>query len=93
MQLSEKIKQDHLHHAYIIEAREEEGIAMLRALMGEFGIRTKGNPDFHEYVFDTLLLDDANLLRREQSFHGALGAKKIFIVSDLLSLDASKTGK
>ncbi|MEK7118379.1 MAG: hypothetical protein AAB869_02105 [Patescibacteria group bacterium] len=81
MQLSEKIQQEHLHHAYVVEASREEGVTALRELMLGFGILTEDNPDFHEYIFDTLLLDDANKLRREQSFFGADGAKKIFIVA------------
>ena len=81
MLLSEKIEKDHLHHAYLIEARATEGIMMLRTLIEGFGIATKGNPDFHEYFFDVLLLDHAHLLRQEQSFHGAEGAKKIFLVA------------
>lgn len=81
MKLSEKITTEHLHHAYLIEHGKEEGIRIVHELMNEFGIATTGNPDFHEYVLDVLLLEHANNLRREQSFYGAGGAKKIFLVA------------
>lgn len=81
MRLSEEIIFTDLHHAYVIEAPREEGVAMLRALMEEFGIQTKGNPDFHEYLLDVFLLEHAHVLRREQSLRGSEGAKKIFLVA------------
>lgn len=81
MQLSEKIQRDHLHHAYVVESSLEEGTAALRELIEAFGIATRGNPDFHEYILDVFLLEHAHMLRQEQSFHGADGAKKIFIVA------------
>ena len=81
MKLTEAIAKNHLYHAYVIEAPREEGVAALRELIRGFGIATNGNPDFHEYSFDAFLLDDANSLRREQSFFGTDGAKKIFVVS------------
>jgi len=80
MMLSGKITKEHLHHAYVVEAKREEGLAMLRELMNEFGIATTGNPDFHELEFDALSIDNARDLREAQSFHGADGAKKIFVI-------------
>lgn len=81
MKLSEEISFADLHHAYIVESAQEEGRAALRTLIESFGISLKGNPDFHEYVFDVFLLEHAHALRREQSMHGADGAKKIFLVA------------
>jgi len=75
------IEKEHLHHAYVVEAPQDEGFAVLKALMERFAIPTKGNPDFHEYVFDNFLLVHAHALRREQSMRGAEGAKKIFLVA------------
>jgi DNA polymerase III delta prime subunit len=75
------IKKEHLHHAYVIESSREEGLATLRTLLKSFDISLKGNPDFHEYIFDNFLLDHAHTLRREQSMRGAGGAKKIFFVA------------
>lgn len=75
------IKKEHLHHAYVVEATQAEGFAALKTLMERFAIPIKGNPDFHEYVFDSFLLDHAHALRHEQSMRGAEGAKKIFLVA------------
>ncbi|MDO8521033.1 MAG: hypothetical protein Q7S52_02875 [bacterium] len=75
------ITKERLHHAYLIEAKIAEGMDALRQLMDEFGIATTGNPDFHELQFDALSIDNARDLREAQSFYGAEGAKKIFLVA------------
>lgn len=81
MRLSERITEDHLHHAYVIESSKEEGLRAVRGLIEEFGIAIRGNPDFHEHVVDAFLLEHAELLRSEQSYFGAEGARKIFLVA------------
>jgi DNA polymerase III delta prime subunit len=81
MDLRPHITLDRLSHAYIIEGDRESGLSALRMLIESFGIATKANPDYHEYEFETMFIDDAHALRREQSMHGADGAKKIFIIA------------
>lgn len=81
MDLRTHINFERLSHAYVVEGEREAGLAALRELVESFGIATKTNPDYHEYFFDALLIDDALLLRREQGMYGADGAKKIFIVA------------
>lgn len=81
MSISPAITRERMHHAYLLESPTEEGVAYLRALLEGLGISARGNPDFHEYAFDVLLLEHAHHLRREQTFHSALGAPKVFVVA------------
>lgn len=81
MDLRPHIHEDRLSHAYIVESEREEGVAALRALFLSFNIVLSGNPDYHEYKVDTLLLEHAQELRREQGLRGADGAKKIFVLA------------
>lgn len=81
MDLRSHIKKDSLSHAYIIEGEREEGLSALRTLMESLEVEARANPDYHEYIFETLLLEDAHHLRREQSMRGGEGKKKIFVVA------------
>jgi DNA polymerase III delta prime subunit len=81
MSLIAHIDPKRLSHAYVIEAEREVGLLSLREFMNVLGVTTTGNPDYHEYLLDSFLIDDARELRRAQSLHGAAGAKKIFIVA------------
>lgn len=81
MDLRTHINFESLSHAYVVECEREAGLSALRDLVESFGIATKANPDYHEYFYDALLIDDALKLRREQGMHGADGAKKIFIIA------------
>ncbi len=79
--LRTQISLEHLSHAYIVEAEREEGTRALQSLLQSFGISTVANPDYHEYQFETLLIEHARELRRAQGLRGADGAKKIFVVA------------
>ncbi len=79
--LRTQISLEHLSHAYIVEAEREEGARALQSLFQSFGISTVANPDYHEYHFETLLIEHARELRRAQGLRGADGAKKIFVVA------------
>ena len=81
MNLSEHISLEHLHHAYLLEGERGAILEELRLLLSVGGIIQKGNADFHLYDHDAFLIEHAHSLRREQSMHGASGAKKIFIVA------------
>lgn len=81
MNLKEYIFKERLSQGYIIECDRMEGLTAIRDVMGMLDISTTANPDYHEYILETFLLADAHAIRREQSMHGADGAKKIFVVS------------
>lgn len=81
MDLNQYINGDHLHHAYVIEAPRIEGVAGVRELLRGLGVSIHANPDFHQYEYDALLIEHAHLLRGEQSFRAADGAKKIFLIT------------
>lgn len=81
MDIAKHIDHTRLSHAYIVEGERESGLRALREWFASWGVRVVGNPDYHEYQFETLLLSDAQALRREQGMHGMEGAKKIFVVA------------
>jgi DNA polymerase III delta prime subunit len=81
MNLLEHITIEHLHHAYLLEGERGVIIEELTLLLSDAGITQKGNADFHLYEHDAFLIEHAHSLRREQSMHGAEGARKIFIVA------------
>lgn len=81
MDLRPHIAKESLSHAYVIEGSRVSGLVALHDLMESFGIATKANPDYHEYEHETLLIEHARELRREQGMHAAEGAKKIFVVA------------
>lgn len=72
---------ENLHHAYLIESAADEGVSLVVEMLSGIGIPSRGNPDFHHYTYDTLLIADALALRTEQSFHGSEGARKIFVIT------------
>src|SRR3989339_52621 len=75
------ITAENLHHAYLIESAADEGVSLVIEMLSGIGIESRGNPDFHHYTYDTLLIADALALRTEQSFHGSEGARKIFVIT------------
>src|SRR3989344_5236402 len=81
MDLRPHIALSSLSHAYVIEGARASGLSALRDLMESFGIAIKANPDYHEHQYETLLIEHARELRREQGMRGAEGAKKIFVVA------------
>lgn len=81
MDLRPHIALSSLSHAYVIEGARAPGLSALRDLMESFGIAVNANPDYHEYQYETLLIEHARELRREQGMRGADGAKKIFVVA------------
>src|SRR3989344_6312768 len=80
LDLSGMFEKDRLHHAYVVEAQRDEGLVALRALIESFGVKTRGNPDFYDHVEDVFHLKHAQKVRTEQSFRGAEGARKIFVI-------------
>ncbi len=81
MDLRAHITKDTLSHAYIIEGARDAVLPALRTLLLSFDIQTEANPDYHEYLHEAFLREHALSLRSEQSFYGADGAKKIFVVA------------
>lgn len=81
MELFAHISRDRLHHAYLIEATPEAGVAAVLSLFEEWGIRTSGNADVRTLVFDTLFIDDAHDIRKEERYFPVNGSKKIFVIA------------
>lgn len=81
MKLDSHITLKNLHHAYLIESDAKTGVEEVLLLLSDFGIGTRGNPDFHHYAYDAFLIEHAQTLRGEQTFHGSEGARKIFLVT------------
>lgn len=81
MNLAMQITLEHLHHAYLLEGERGVILDELKQLLSDSGIIQKGNSDFHLYEHDAFLIEHAHSLRREQSMHGAEGARKIFIIA------------
>lgn len=72
-------KRGTLHHACLIEGDVTVIVPQLRAFFEkEFGVKTRGNPDFHVHEYDSFGIEDG---RRLQSFaiEKAYGAFKVFI--------------
>lgn len=81
MKLDSRITLENLHHAYLIESDVKNGVEAVLLLLSDFGIGIRGNPDFHHYPYDAFLIEHAQALRAEQTFHGSEGARKIFLVT------------
>jgi hypothetical protein len=81
---------DMTHHAYLVEGervRAVEGI--FSALESVHGIRRAGNPDIFYHETDTLLIDDAHMLRMRERYASVDGGKKIFVVAfETITLEA-----
>ena len=87
--ISEHLYKNNLHHAYLIQGRQDEVMLEILAFLESFGIKTSGNPDFCHISIDNFKIDEAFNLRSfgyEKSFSSG---KKIFIIStNHFSLDA-----
>lgn len=81
MDLLEHIKQDSLHHAYLIEGNREEALPALRDLLSGFGVSLSGNPDYREYHHDAFLVEHARLLKSEERLRPVFGEKKYFVIT------------
>lgn len=81
MHLRDHITGDYLHHAYLIEGERQGVLLQLISLLQDFGVTTHANADYHLYEHDAFLIEHAHQLRREQTMHGASGARKIFVVA------------
>lgn len=81
MKLDSHITLKNFHHAYLIESDTKTGVEAVLLLLSDFGIGIRGNPDFHHYTYDAFLIEHAETLRGEQTFHGSEGARKIFLVT------------
>ena len=78
--LAEHIKYESLHHAYFIEGERGEVLPSLHKLFYEWGVSIVGNPDYHEYIYDSFVIDRARELKHEVSMHSALGGRKYFVI-------------
>lgn len=90
MKLSEHMGKDTLHHAYFIEGERDEALFALRELLRGWGVELSGNPDYHEYLHDALLVDHARELKREQGMHAVGGGKKYFVICFNSIIDVSQ---
>jgi len=73
---------DMTHHAYLVEGERVRAVAeIFSALESVHGIRRAGNPDIFYHEMDTLLIDDAHMLRARERYASVDGGKKIFVVA------------
>ena len=75
-------KRNGLHHAYLIEGRAKNLLPELIVFFEtNLGIKTSGNPDFWQGVFETIGIEEGRLIKERQSLTSFGGGLKIFIIS------------
>ncbi len=75
-------KRNGLHHAYLIEGRAKDLLPELIVFFEtNLGIKTSGNPDFWQGVFETIGIEEGRLIKERQSLTSFGGGLKIFIIS------------
>lgn len=79
--LQKHIQKENLHHAYLLVGDIESTLNNLFLFLKEINIKTKQNPDFHLFSFDTLKIDDAHLIKSLSENKSFDGGKKIFVIS------------
>jgi len=84
MDILEHLDIDNLHHAYLIEDRSAEALPVILEFLANSNINILNNPDFFHISVDSIKIDDARRLKSmgaNRGFDGAIGSKKIFIIS------------
>jgi DNA polymerase III delta prime subunit len=71
----------HLHHAYLVEGERDLIMPEVLDFLYAEKLTAANSPDLHILEFDSMGIDDAHALRREQQMKGAEGNKKFFIVA------------
>ncbi len=72
---------DKNHHAYLLEGERKTTLAgLLGKLKEEWGIETKGNPDFFVLECETLSIGEARALKESATTKPFLG-EKIFVIA------------
>lgn len=75
-------KRDGLHHAYLIEGRAKDLLPKLMVFFEtNLGIKTSGNPDFWQGVFETIGIEEGRLIKERQSLTAFSQGVKIFVIS------------
>jgi len=76
-----EINLTNLHHTYIISGDREEILkTLIPFIEKEFGIKTKGNPDFFFQEFDSMYVEDARDIKIWQQ-NKTLDTKQFFVIS------------
>ena len=68
------------HHAYAIEGGEKTREELFKLLEDDWGIATKGNPDFSYQKFATMSIGEARALKETAGNKAFGGSKKIFVI-------------
>ena len=71
----------HLHHAYLVEGERDVVMPEILDYLYAEKLTTSNSPDLHIVEFDSLGIDDAHALRKEQIMRAVAGNKKFFIVA------------
>src|SRR3989344_4313374 len=70
-----------LHHGYaLIGDRAENRVQLFRFLEQSLSFPTVGNPDFHLFESDALLIEDARAIR-EVAIRRSIGGRGVFLIS------------
>lgn len=78
--LPEHLKNNILHHAYLLEGSAEENLPEVLRTLRDLGIRTSSNPDFCHITLDTFKIEDARNLKAHALEKSVTGGKRIFLV-------------
>ena len=90
--IQEHLNKNNLHHAYLIEGKHEKIVPEILEFIEILGVKTSGNPDFSQMIFDNLKIEDALFLRNMSLEKGISEKKKIFIICvNSFTLDAEQT--
>jgi DNA polymerase-3 subunit delta' len=85
--INKHLDKNNLHHAYLIEGKQEKIVPEILEFLKGLGILTVGSPDFFHISIDSFKIEDARNLKSyatEKSFFSDLSTqagKKIFIIS------------
>src|SRR3989344_6076027 len=81
------------HHAYAIEGGEKTREKLFETLENEWGIATKGNPDFLYQKFATMSISEARVFKEAAGTKAfSNGGKKIFVIeADSINMPAQNS--
>lgn len=86
MNVSELVKADHLHHAYIVKGGTSDEVT---AMLEKRGVDIKGNADVLTFRYAEMLVDDARSVA-SYAFLKSVGESKYFILSFDRANDAAQ---
>jgi DNA polymerase III delta prime subunit len=78
----------HLHHAYFVPSVSEETLLYLEKILNEFGVQTRGTPDYIVWKGETFGVDDARDIKRKQGVKNFSGKQCFIIYATTITLEA-----